>query len=130
MKGFSLHGIVIAAARASPAFADDLCTTNLQKLENSSAALATLASPVKKQVEEHKKAAEEAQPWKPATLKQKRHCSSCKSLVERVAPRRIEAGPEKSLTAPIAKLVCHQATPPFIAFLRFGATPSRVKTQS
>ena len=61
MKGFSLHGIVIAAARASPAFADDLCTTNLQKLENSSAALATLASPAKEQVEEHKKAAEEAQ---------------------------------------------------------------------
>lgn len=61
MSRFSLFGIVIAAALASPAFADDLCTVNLQKLADKSAALTTLASPAKEQVEEHKKAAEEAQ---------------------------------------------------------------------
>ena len=32
MNRFSLFGIVIAALLASPAFAEDLCTTNLQKL--------------------------------------------------------------------------------------------------
>jgi len=61
MKGFSLCCIVVAAALASPAFADDTCTVNLQKLADNSAALTTTASPVKEQVEEHKKAAEEAQ---------------------------------------------------------------------
>jgi hypothetical protein len=35
-----------------------------------------------------------------------------------VAPRRIESELEKRLTAPIAKLVCHQATP---AIHRFSA---------
>lgn len=61
MKGFSLCSIVIIAALASPAFAEDACTVNLQKLSDSSAALTTMASPLKEQVEEHMKAAEEAQ---------------------------------------------------------------------
>ncbi|MFZ3203870.1 MAG: hypothetical protein WA161_08355 [Pseudomonas sp.] len=61
MNRFSLFSIVIAAALASPAFAEDICTVNLQKLADNSAALTTLASPAKEQVEEHKKAAEEAQ---------------------------------------------------------------------
>ena len=61
MKGFSLCCMVVAAALASPAFADDTCTVNLQKLADNSAALTTIASPVKEQVEEHKTAAEEAQ---------------------------------------------------------------------
>lgn len=61
MNRFSLFGIIIAVALASPAFAEDTCTINLQKLADNSAALTTLASPAKEQVEEHKKAAEEAQ---------------------------------------------------------------------
>lgn len=59
MKRLSLFCIV--AALAAPAFAEDSCTVNLQKLADSTAALTTAASPVKEQVEEHKKAAEEAQ---------------------------------------------------------------------
>ena len=61
MKGLSLCCIVVAAALASPAFAEDTCTVTLQKLADNSAALTTMASPAKEQVEEHKKAAEEAQ---------------------------------------------------------------------
>ena len=62
MKGLSLCGIVaLAAVLASPAFAEDTCTVNLQKLSDNSTALMTMASPTKEQVEEHKKAAEEAQ---------------------------------------------------------------------
>lgn len=61
MKGLSLCGIVAIAVLASPAFAEDTCTLGLQKLSDSSAALTTMASPLKEQVEEHMKAAEEAQ---------------------------------------------------------------------
>lgn len=59
MKRIFLFGIV--AALASPTFADDLCTVNLQKLTDNMATATTLAPPIKEQVEEHKMAAEEAQ---------------------------------------------------------------------
>lgn len=61
MKGLSLCSIVAMAMLASPAFATDTCTVNLQKLSDDKVALTTMASPLKEQVEEHIKAAEEAQ---------------------------------------------------------------------
>jgi hypothetical protein len=61
MKRISLFCLVIVAALASPAFAEDLCAVNLQKLSDSMATATTLAPPLKEQVEEHKMAAEEAQ---------------------------------------------------------------------
>ncbi|HUE90697.1 hypothetical protein [Pseudomonas sp.] len=61
MKGFSLCSIVTIAMLASPAFAEDTCTLGMQKLSDNKAALTTMASPLKEQVEEHMKAAEEAQ---------------------------------------------------------------------
>jgi hypothetical protein len=61
MKGFSLCSIVAIAMLASPAFAEDTCTLGMQKLSDNKAALTTMASPLKEQVEEHMKAAEEAQ---------------------------------------------------------------------
>ncbi|HZX15382.1 MAG TPA: hypothetical protein VFF22_00735 [Pseudomonas sp.] len=61
MKGLSLCSIVAIAMLASPAFATDICTVNLQKLSDSKAALTTMTSPLKEQVEERIKAAEEAQ---------------------------------------------------------------------
>ncbi|UCJ18506.1 hypothetical protein K5Q02_09130 [Pseudomonas sp. MM211] len=60
MKRVSMF--VIAAVLAAPAFAaDDLCTVNLQKLDNAVAAKATIADPLKSQVEEAKKQATDAQ---------------------------------------------------------------------
>lgn len=61
MKGFSLCSIVALAVLASPAFAEDTCTLGMQKLSDNKAALTTMASPLKEQVEEHMKSAEEAQ---------------------------------------------------------------------
>jgi len=61
MKGFSVCSIVAIAALASPAFAADTCTRGMQELSDNSAALTTMASPLKEQVEEHMKAAEQAQ---------------------------------------------------------------------
>ncbi|WP_339412758.1 hypothetical protein [Pseudomonas sp. EA_35y_Pfl2_R5] len=61
MKGITLPSVVAIAVLASPAFAEDLCTTNMQKLSADPSALVTLASPAKEQFEEHKKAAEDAQ---------------------------------------------------------------------
>ncbi|MGG5873363.1 hypothetical protein [Pseudomonas peli] len=61
MKGFSLCSIVAIAVLASPAFAEDTCTLGLQQLSDNKAALTTMASPLKEQVEEHMKSAEEAQ---------------------------------------------------------------------
>ncbi|MEK8081291.1 hypothetical protein [Pseudomonas sp. XK-1] len=61
MKGFSLCSVVAIAMLASPAFAEDTCTLGMQKLSDNKAALTTMASPLKEQVEEHMKAAEEAQ---------------------------------------------------------------------
>ena len=52
---------VAIAMLASPAFAEDTCTLGMQKLSDNKAALTTMASPLKEQVEEHMKAAEEAQ---------------------------------------------------------------------
>ncbi|MET1080461.1 MAG: hypothetical protein ABWY06_20800 [Pseudomonas sp.] len=49
-----------AALLAAPVFAADLCTVNMQKLDDSMATHANLASPLKEQVAEHKKAAEAA----------------------------------------------------------------------
>ena len=60
MKRVSMF--VICAALASPVFAaDDLCTVNLQKLNDSVATKATLAEPLKGQVEEAKAQAVQAQ---------------------------------------------------------------------
>jgi hypothetical protein len=61
MKGLTLCSIVAMAMLASPAFAEDTCTVNMQKLSDNKSALTTMASPLKEQVEEHIKAAEEAQ---------------------------------------------------------------------
>ena len=60
MKRVSMF--VIAAVLAAPAFAaDDLCTVNLQKLDNAVATKATIAEPLKSQVEEAKEQALQAQ---------------------------------------------------------------------
>lgn len=60
MKRVSMF--VIAAVLAAPAFAaDDLCTVNLQKLDNAVATKATIADPLKSQVEEAKEQALQAQ---------------------------------------------------------------------
>ena len=48
-----------AAVLAAPAFADDLCTVNLQKLDDS--LTTTVGSPLKEQVEEARQAALQAQ---------------------------------------------------------------------
>ena len=61
MNGFSLCSIVTIAVLASPAFAEDTCTLGMQKLSDNKVALTTMASPLKEQVEEHIKSAEEAQ---------------------------------------------------------------------
>ncbi|OEC34376.1 hypothetical protein SAMN05216600_11522 [Pseudomonas cuatrocienegasensis] len=49
-----------AAVLAAPAFADDLCTVNLQKLDDS-LTTSTVGSPLKEQVEEAHQAALKAQ---------------------------------------------------------------------
>ncbi|MES2818663.1 MAG: hypothetical protein V4812_06705 [Pseudomonadota bacterium] len=50
-----------AALLAAPTFAaEDLCTVNLQKLDDRKAAMTTLGSPLKEQVEEHQMEAEKA----------------------------------------------------------------------
>lgn len=50
-----------AALLAAPTFAaEDLCTVNLQKLDNRKAEMTTLVSPMKEQVEEHRVEAEKA----------------------------------------------------------------------
>lgn len=50
-----------AALLAAPIFAaDDLCSLNLQKLDDHKTALLTLGSPLKEQVEEHRTQAEQA----------------------------------------------------------------------
>jgi hypothetical protein len=60
MKRVSMF--VIAAVLAAPAFAaDDLCTVNLQKLDNAVATKATLPEPLKQQVADTKKKATDAQ---------------------------------------------------------------------
>lgn len=60
MKRVSMF--VIAAVLAAPAFAaDDLCTVNLQKLDNAMTTKPTVAEPLKQQVEEAKKQATDAQ---------------------------------------------------------------------
>ncbi|UQY32981.1 hypothetical protein K8U54_14695 [Pseudomonas fulva] len=60
MKRVSMF--VIAAVLAAPAFAaDDLCTVNLQKLDNAVATKATLPEPLKQQVADAKKKATDAQ---------------------------------------------------------------------
>ncbi|SNS71659.1 hypothetical protein [Pseudomonas segetis] len=57
-----ISAFVVAAALTAPVFAaDDLCDVNLQKLTDNSAVISTLGSPLKEQVEEHLKAAKEAQ---------------------------------------------------------------------
>ncbi|WP_339490297.1 hypothetical protein [Pseudomonas sp. EL_65y_Pfl2_R95] len=56
-----ISAFVIAAALTAPAFAaSDLCDVNLQKLDDSSAVISTLGTPLKEQVEEHTKLAKEA----------------------------------------------------------------------
>lgn len=61
MKGFSLCSIVALTVLASSAFAEDSCTLGMQKLSDNKAALITMASPLKEQVEGHIKSAEQAQ---------------------------------------------------------------------
>lgn len=57
-----ISAFIIAATMAAPVFAaDDLCSVNLQKLDNSSAVITTLGSPLKEQVEEHMVAAKKSQ---------------------------------------------------------------------
>jgi hypothetical protein len=59
MKLISLFAT--AAFLSSPAFADDLCATQLQQLDDSKAQITTLGSPVKEQVEELTLQAKQAQ---------------------------------------------------------------------
>jgi len=61
MKLAALIVTAALAASATPAFADDLCAINLQKLNDILTTEPTLAEPMKMQVEEHKKEAEKAQ---------------------------------------------------------------------
>lgn len=61
MKLTALFFTATVVISAAPAFAEDLCTANLQKLNDSTAAETTAAESVKMQVAELKKAAEEAQ---------------------------------------------------------------------
>lgn len=50
-----------AALASAPAFAEDLCATQLQKLENRETQTMTLGSPAKEQVEELTQQAKQAQ---------------------------------------------------------------------
>ena len=49
-----------AALLATPVFADDLCTVNLQKLDDHMATQTALAAPLKNQIDQHKMNAEKA----------------------------------------------------------------------
>ncbi|WP_079204752.1 hypothetical protein [Pseudomonas sp. CC6-YY-74] len=61
MKLTILFFTATVAISAAPAFAEDLCTVNLQKLNDSMTTETTTAESVKMEVAELKKAAEEAQ---------------------------------------------------------------------
>jgi hypothetical protein len=50
-----------AALASAPAFAEDLCTIQLQKLDNKETQVITLGSPAKEQVEELTQQAKDAQ---------------------------------------------------------------------
>lgn len=52
--------LLFTALLAGPALADDLCALNLEKLENNMTTQVTLGEPLKGEVEEHQKKAEEA----------------------------------------------------------------------
>ena len=52
--------LLFATLLAGSAFADDLCTLNLQKLDDHATTLLTLGEPLKGQVEEQHKKAQEA----------------------------------------------------------------------
>ncbi|MBU3058342.1 hypothetical protein [Pseudomonas indica] len=51
--------LITATLLTAPAFAEDLCAVNLQKLDDTMATM-TASDPIKENVEEHRKAAEEA----------------------------------------------------------------------
>ncbi|MDH1265873.1 hypothetical protein [Pseudomonas sp. GD03944] len=61
MKLTALLFTAAVAVSATPAFADDLCALNLQKLSDSLATDTTTAESVKTQVLEHQKEAQQAQ---------------------------------------------------------------------
>ncbi|MGE8500413.1 MAG: hypothetical protein ACN6O6_23180 [Pseudomonas sp.] len=61
MKLTALLFTAAVAVSATPAFADDLCTINLQKLSDSMAVDTTTAESVKTQVEQLHKDAQQAQ---------------------------------------------------------------------
>lgn len=61
MKLTALFITAALATSAAPAFADDLCAVNLQKLNDTMTTEPTLAEPMKMQVDEYKKQAESAQ---------------------------------------------------------------------
>ncbi|BBP85569.1 hypothetical protein thsps21_52470 [Pseudomonas sp. No.21] len=52
--------LITAALMASPVFADDLCTINLQKISDAMATNTTLGDPLKKEVEDLRMKAEQA----------------------------------------------------------------------
>ncbi|WP_443191783.1 hypothetical protein [Pseudomonas indica] len=52
--------LITATLLTAPAFAEDLCAVNLQKLDDMMTTTPTIGEPLKQQVDEHRKAAEDA----------------------------------------------------------------------